>query len=179
MPCLHLARLLRVGLVGPLVRDNAEWSSALLGHAGIENRICRIIRLRGSGGSGRGGIDPEDPDSSTFFRHHPILLIFFIKVSVLREGVCRETRGGHTPPAPHSWDEVLGTPLHQGKSEDEGCLQPQCTNRYGRRHRRTQANRKIKTETRIWLPQGNCRHEGSDSADQGVSMRTDRKDKLK
>ena len=111
-----------MGLVGPLVRDNAEWSSALLVHAGIENRICGIIRLRARGGSGRGGIDPEGLEvrgsgQQYFFCHHPILLIFFIKFSVLREGVCRETRGGHTTPAPHSWDEIVGTPLHQERNE--------------------------------------------------------------
>ena len=106
MPCLHMARLRRVGLVRPLVRDNAEWLSALLVHARIKNRICGIIRLRARGGSGRGGIDPEGlkvrgSGQQYFFCHHPILLIFFINVSVLREGVCRETRGGHNPPAPH------------------------------------------------------------------------------
>ena len=157
MPCLHMARLRRVGLVGPLVRDNAEWSSALLVHAGIENRICGIIRLRARGVSVRGGIDPEGlevrgPGQQYFFCHHFSHL--FHQSFRFEGGVCRKTRGGHTPPAPHSRDEVVGTPLHQGKSEDEGCLQPQCTIRYRRRHRRTQANREIKTETRIWPPQG-------------------------
>ena len=89
-----MARLRRVGLVGPLARNNAEWLSALLVHAGIENRICGTIRLRAEGGSGRGGIDPEGLEvrgsgQQYFFCHHPILLIFFIKFSVLREGVCR------------------------------------------------------------------------------------------
>ena len=62
-PCrkwhLHMARPRRVGLAGSLVHHNAEWSSALLGHAGIRNRICRIIHLRARGVSRRGGIGPE------------------------------------------------------------------------------------------------------------------------
>ena len=62
-PCrkshLHMAMPRRVGLAGSLAHDNAEWSSALLGHAGIRNRICRIIHLRARGVSRRGGIGPE------------------------------------------------------------------------------------------------------------------------
>ena len=78
-PCwkwrLHMARLWWVGLVGPLVSDNAEWSSVLLGHAGIENRICGIIRLRARGVSGRVGIDLEGLKArgsrqQYFFCHH-------------------------------------------------------------------------------------------------------------
>ena len=75
-PCrkwrLHMARLRRVGLVGSLAHDNAEGSSALLGHAGIENRICRIILsepgvFRGEEGSTLRDWRHEDPDSSTCF----------------------------------------------------------------------------------------------------------------
>ena len=132
MPCLHLTRLRGVGLVGSLARDNAEWLSALLVHAGIENRICEIIRLRTNDGSGRGGFDPQGlkvrgAGQQYFFCHHPILLILLIFSSsfpFLGNGCVGETRGGHTPHAPHSWDKVVGTPPHQGKSEDEGCLQP-------------------------------------------------------
>ena len=62
-------------------------------------------------GSERGGIRPkglrdEDLGVRTVVAvscHHFILLILLIfssKFSVLREGVCRGTRGGHTPPAP-------------------------------------------------------------------------------
>ena len=45
-------------------------------------------------------------------RDRPGLPAYNAKFPVLREGVCRETRGGDTPPAPHSRDEVVGTPLH-------------------------------------------------------------------
>ena len=90
------------------------------------------------------------------------------------------TRGGHTPPTPHSWDQVVGTPSHQGKSEDEGCLQPQCTNRYGRRHRKAQADKeKLRQGFGRHKARTNCRREGSDSADRGVSMRADKKDTKK
>ena len=63
-------------------------------------------------GSKREGINPEglrdeDPGARTVVA---VLLLsspyssysshLFIKFSLLREGVCRGTRGGHTPPAP-------------------------------------------------------------------------------
>ena len=80
-PCrkwrLHMARLRRVGLVGSLARDNAEWSSALLGHAGIKNRICRIIHPRARGVSRRGGIDPEGLEARGSGQQHFVLSSFF------------------------------------------------------------------------------------------------------
>ena len=63
-------------------------------------------------GSERGGINPEglrdkDPEAQTvvavLFLSSPYSSYsshLFIKFSVLREGVCRGTHGGHTPPAP-------------------------------------------------------------------------------
>ena len=90
---LHMARLWRVGLVGSLAHDNAEWLSALLGHAGIRNRICRIIHLRARGVSRRGGIGPEGLEARGSGQQHLFCLHsshLFIQVSVLREGVCRE-----------------------------------------------------------------------------------------
>ena len=78
-PCwkwhLHMARPRRLGLVRSLAHDNAEGLSALLGHAGIRNRICRIIHLGARGVSRRGGIGPEGLEA---------------RGSVLREGVCWE-----------------------------------------------------------------------------------------
>ena len=152
-PCwkwrLHMARLRRVGLVGPLARDNAEWSSALLGHAGIENRICRIIHLRARGVSRRGGIDPKGLEARGPGQQHFVLSSFFssfhpIQVSVLREGVCLETRGGDTPPAPHSkanlgeiWTRFAHTLQGRG-SGDAAPLREVCNHSvplYGRRHR--------------------------------------------
>ena len=84
-PCqkwrLHMARLRRVGLVGPLARDNAEWSSALLGHAGIEKRICRIIHLRARGVSRRGGINPEGLEARGSGQQYFVLSQFFSSFS--------------------------------------------------------------------------------------------------
>ena len=80
-PCrkwrLYMARLRRVGLVGSLARDNAEWLSALYGHAGIENRICRIIHPRARGVSKRGGIDPEGLEARGSGQQHFVLSSFF------------------------------------------------------------------------------------------------------
>ena len=56
---LHMARPRRVGLAGSWAHENAEWSSAMLGHAGIRNGICQIIHLGARGISRRGGIGPE------------------------------------------------------------------------------------------------------------------------
>ena len=83
---LHMARPRRVGLVGSLAHDHAEWSSALLGHAGIRKRICWIIHLRARSVSRRGGIGPEGLEARGSGQQHYL----FIQVSVLREGVSRE-----------------------------------------------------------------------------------------
>ena len=96
-PCrkwhLHMARPRRVGLAGSLAHENAEWSSALLGHAGIRNGICQIIHLRARGVSRRGGIGPEGLEARGSRQQHYFLLHsfhLFIQVSVLREGVSWE-----------------------------------------------------------------------------------------
>ena len=68
----------------------------------------------------RGGINPEglrdeDPGARTvvavLFLSSPYSSYsshLFIKFSVLREGVCRGTRGGHTPSSPGGLEELTG-----------------------------------------------------------------------
>ena len=96
-PCwkwhLHMARPRRLGLVRSLAHDNAEGLSALLGHAGIRNRICQIIHLGARDVSRRGGIGPEGLEARGSGQQHLFCLHsshLFIQVSVLREGVCWE-----------------------------------------------------------------------------------------
>ena len=86
--------------------------------------------------------------------HHLILLIlltFSSKFSVLREGVCRETRGGHTPPTPFLLQvgrkDEDAAPRREDRTgpgdEAEGCLQSQSANRRERRHHNQMVDRHI------------------------------------
>ena len=81
----------------PLTRSDAEWHSALQTKSRDEE-----VPVEESGGPARAsrGRGSGSPDSQRHYYlcHHPVLLIPFLS-SVLREGVCRETCGGDTPPA--------------------------------------------------------------------------------
>ena len=68
----------RVGLAGSWAHENAEWLSAMLGHAGIRNGICQTFHLGARGSSGRGesglkGVEARESRGASFCF---ILLIF-------------------------------------------------------------------------------------------------------
>ena len=97
----------RVDSSDPLTRFNAEWHLALQTKSRDEelDQRDRLSQLpvEESGGPARAsrGRGSGSPDSQRHYYscHHPVLLILFLS-SVLREGVCRETPSGDTPPAP-------------------------------------------------------------------------------
>ena len=113
-----------MGLAGSWAHENAEWWSAMLGHAGIRNGICQIIDLGARDTSRRGGIGLEGLEAresrgaSFCFIH-----TFSSNFSVLREGVSRETRSGDTPPAPSLQGRNSGdtTPLRQALETKAVC----------------------------------------------------------
>ena len=120
-----MARPRRVGLAGSWAHENAEWSSAMLGHAGIRNGIFQIFHLGARGPSRRGGIGLKSIEArgSRGASFCFILFIFSSKFSVLREGVSWETRGGDTPPAPLLQGRNSGdaAPLRQAREMKDVC----------------------------------------------------------
>ena len=103
-----------MGLTRSWAHENAEWSSAMLGHAGIRNGICQIIHLRPGVSQGEEGLAPrafrhEDPEAlvfaSFFSSFHPAFRF--------EGGGVLGKRVAETPlPLHHSRDEIVGTPLH-------------------------------------------------------------------